>query len=97
MILCGIYAAFVVVLSTLMLLQMSRHPQQGPRPLSTAQRWPILFLGGVIHGLYSTGGPMVVYYLAREPIDKKAFRTTLAMVWLITGSFLLINYAVTVC
>lgn len=93
MILNGIYAAFVIVLSTLMLLQISRHSRQTPQPLRAAVRLPLLFIGGVIHGLYSTGGPMIVYYLAREPIDKRAFRVTLAMVWLIMGTVLLINYA----
>lgn len=40
---------------------------------------------GVIHGIYATGGPLLVYAVGREDLDKHRFRATLSMVWLVLG------------
>jgi len=39
--------------------------------------------GGIMQGLYASGGPFVVYFASREIADKRKFRTTLALLWLI--------------
>lgn len=44
-------------------------------------------LGGIIHGAFGSGGPLVVIYATRALTDKSVFRVTLAM------SFILINAA----
>ena len=46
-------------------------------------------LGGVIHGAFATGGPLVVIYAARAITDKTLFRVTLCMVWLVMNTILL--------
>lgn len=54
-----------------------------------------LMLGaGVTHGLFASGGPLLVYALAGTTLDKARFRATLIAVWfalnsLLTGIFLL--------
>ncbi len=45
-------------------------------------------IGGIIHGAFGSGGPLVVIYATRALADKSVFRVTLAM------SFILINAAV---
>jgi uncharacterized membrane protein YfcA len=52
---------------------------------------PILFFGGVFHGLYASGGPMVVYYSSRELREPAEFRATVSMLWLILNLTLLVN------
>lgn len=42
----------------------------------------ILFLGGIIHGAFGTGGPFVVIYASRALPEKGLFRLTLTMLWL---------------
>lgn len=42
-------------------------------------------IGGIIHGAFASGGPLVVIYATRALADKSVFRVTLAM------SFVLIN------
>ena len=56
-----------------------------------------LFLlgGGIMQGLYASGGPFVVYFASREIADKRKFRTTLALLWLILNIVLTISLAVT--
>lgn len=54
--------------------------------------WPgriLLVAGGIMQGLYASGGPFIVYFASREISDKKKFRTTLALLWMILNSALL--------
>jgi uncharacterized membrane protein YfcA len=50
---------------------------------------PLLILGGVVHGLFGTGGPLIVYAVRTEIPDKTIFRSTLAVVWLALNTALL--------
>jgi uncharacterized protein len=54
-----------------------------------------LIAGGFIHGLYATGGPLVVYYASRKVDDKKVFRSTLCSLWTLFSGILLTNYFLT--
>lgn len=47
-----------------------------------------LFLGGIIHKLYVSGGPFVVIYALHELKDKNKFRATLSLLWIILNSIL---------
>lgn len=50
-----------------------------------------IFLAGVIHAIFATGGPFLVYGLSHLKIDKNVFRISLMFVWLIFDSLLLLN------
>ena len=47
-----------------------------------------LFLGGIMHKLYVSGGPFVVIYALHELKDKNKFRATLSCLWIILNSML---------
>ncbi len=47
-----------------------------------------LFLGGIVHKLYVSGGPFVVIYALHELKDKNKFRATLSLLWIILNSIL---------
>jgi uncharacterized membrane protein YfcA len=47
-----------------------------------------LFLGGILHKLYVSGGPLVVIYALRKLEGKDAFRSTLSLVWVVLNSLL---------
>ena len=64
-----------------------------PRPLPELATRAALFGAGVIHGLFSSGGPLLVYALGRLPIEKRVFRATLSTVWVVLASALTIAYA----
>jgi uncharacterized protein len=51
---------------------------QAPRWLATI----LLFLGGVVHGAFTIGGPLLAVYARRALPHKSAFRSTLAVMWL---------------
>jgi uncharacterized membrane protein YfcA len=51
----------------------------------------ILFLGGIIHGAFSSGGPFIVIYATGALPDKGNFRATLSALWLTLNLVLIIK------
>ncbi|MBX3159753.1 MAG: sulfite exporter TauE/SafE family protein [Deltaproteobacteria bacterium] len=82
--------AFGVFVVGLAALQLARPAREEP---PTAARAAMLVLGGVAHGLFGTGGPMIVYAVRRRIADKRAFRASLAVLWLSLNVALLVNFA----
>ncbi|MCC5856163.1 MAG: sulfite exporter TauE/SafE family protein [Idiomarina sp.] len=59
-------------------------------PLSVKPRWwqPFwTFLAGITHGLFASGGPLLVYSLNSRAIPKAQFRATLVSVWFVLNAF----------
>lgn len=52
----------------------------------------LLVLGGIVHGAFGTGGPMVVYVVGRTLTDKAQFRATLSALWLLLNIVLLVTH-----
>ena len=50
----------------------------------------VLFLGGIIHGAFGTGGPFVVIYAAQALKDKTLFRVSICLLWLCMNTVLMI-------
>lgn len=47
---------------------------------------------GVMHGLYASGGPLLVYAVSRKNLETTNFRSTLMAVWLAFNVFLIATY-----
>ncbi|HJL18413.1 MAG TPA: sulfite exporter TauE/SafE family protein [Sandaracinaceae bacterium LLY-WYZ-13_1] len=58
------------------------------RPIPPAASVGAMLGAGVIHGIYATGGPLLVYAIGREGLPKRAFRSTLSAVWLVLNAVL---------
>lgn len=54
-------------------------------PLGLPARSLLLVVGGIIHGMFTTSGPMVVTVLHQLRLDKAPFRATLLALWLGLG------------
>lgn len=50
----------------------------------------ILFLGGIIHGAFTCGGPFVVIYAKKNISDKTSFRATLCTLWALLNFIMLV-------
>jgi uncharacterized membrane protein YfcA len=81
------FSAFVIGLAIFQLVK----PAEGS--LAHVPRIALLVIGGIAHGLFGTGGPMIVYVVRRSLPDKRAFRATLAVLWLVLNIALVINFA----
>ena len=59
-----------------------------PKPASVAA----LFGAGVVHGIYASGGPLLVYAVGREGLSKHVFRSTLSTVWIVLNLILVARF-----
>src|SRR5690606_26264130 len=53
---------------------------------------PLMLAAGVSHGLFASGGPLLVYALAGTSLDKARFRATLISVWFLLNSTLTVAF-----
>jgi hypothetical protein len=79
----------VLALRELLLGQRPREPSRRQAAASVVG----IVAAGLVHGLFATGGPVLVWSLGQTTLDKAAFRATLTLVWLtlntvLVGSFL---------
>jgi uncharacterized membrane protein YfcA len=86
-----LFGAFVVLAAALLIREALRG--EAPAPLSPVSRAVGLFGAGLAHGLFATGGPLVVSVGARELPDKAAFRATLAVLWVVLNVLFLAQLA----
>lgn len=56
--------------------------------------WPWALSAGVVHGIIATGGPILVFGLNQQKLDKAAFRSTLLVVWLVMGVVLISSFII---
>lgn len=77
-----LFGVFIAVLAALE-LWTAYQLREKPAPLVAWKAWLFLFSGGIVQGLYASGGPLVVYYSAREFESKKEMRSTLSALWFI--------------
>ena len=55
----------------------------------------LIAVAGVTHGLFASGGPLLVYALAHTALDKQRFRATLLFVWMTLNGSLALWFAAT--
>jgi uncharacterized protein len=87
------FALFVVASSAWQLAGCLWRGAAAPTAPSAGWGSALLFVGGVVHGMYGTGGPMAVYVAASEIATKRRFRSTLSALWLALNTVLLSAYA----
>lgn len=51
----------------------------------------IIFAAGIIHGMFVSGGALLVIYAASAMKDKEEFRATLALIWVTIGCYMTFN------
>lgn len=84
-------AIFIVLSSALQLLKLSGFLKIGkplPKPLAVL----LLVSAGVVHGMFASGGPLVVLYASVALPDKGRFRATLCLLWATLNTILLSTY-----
>ncbi len=79
---------FIVVAAALELWRLRRGDLPRP-PLARPLELTIYAAAGVVHGLFATGGPLVVLALSRVGLDKHGFRATLSTLWLLLNTTLI--------
>lgn len=85
-----VLGGFVVAVAGLELVLVLRG-KRNASPLAPAAGLPVLFGGGVFHGLFASGGPLIVYFASRAIPEPAVFRSTLAVLWSVLGLTLIVQ------
>ncbi len=67
-----------------------------PQPSThLSRRWaaPAGLLGGLVGGLFGTGGPFYVMYFRLRQLEKTVFLATIAMLWVVDGGLRILGFA----
>lgn len=56
-------------------------------PVKKVLRYVALFVGGIVHGAFNIGGPLITVYTISAVRDKEKFRNTMNMVWVILNTW----------
>jgi len=83
--------AFVMAVAFFELGRLLRR-QASARSLNPIKASALLLAAGIFHGIFASGGPLIVYYTSREIDDKRVFRATLSLLWLVLNSVLLVTF-----
>ena len=49
----------------------------------------LLVLAGIVHGIFVSGGPLLIGYLTKKIPDKVSFRATISTVWIFLNGMIL--------
>ncbi len=92
-----VLGVFMVVVSVLGLIRAFSGRKPEEKPLAGTSRVLmslLLGLGGVIHGAFSSGGPLLIVYVTRVIRDKSAFRATMCAFWFSLNLIMMVRNAV---
>ncbi|MGL4738058.1 MAG: TSUP family transporter [Cellulosilyticaceae bacterium] len=84
-VLLTIYAAFIIFLALKGLFMKKE------RDLPEYFLIAIIVAAGIIHGMFISGGPLLILYAAKRLPEKAEFRATLAPVWIVLNAYILIK------
>lgn len=51
----------------------------------------LLGLAGIVHGIFVSGGPLLIGYLTKRIQDKVSFRATISTVWVVLNTIILLD------
>lgn len=93
MLLKRLFGFLVVFLSIKELYRLST---KKPTPSSASNLVSNLYIfsAGIIHGIYASGGPLLVYAINKLGLNKSSFRSTLSSLWLLLNIVLISFYIV---
>lgn len=95
-----ILACFIIAVSLFRLVQfviISRREKDASSDEGAHVRWYsylALAGAGVIHGMFSSGGPLAIIYASSAMKEKDRFRSTMCLLWITLNTVLVISYAV---
>ncbi|OON95725.1 MAG: hypothetical protein ATN36_07310 [Epulopiscium sp. Nele67-Bin005] len=61
-------------------------------PIRIAVRYGALLLGGIVHGAFNIGGPLITVYTIAAVKQKEKFRNTMTWVWIVLNSINAVNF-----
>jgi hypothetical protein len=86
-----ILGVFIIVTAGIQIVRMF-FPNVNVRSFPSFIGYGFLFVGGIVHGAFAVGGPLVVLYSAEKIPNKSQFRSTMVLLWTVLNTVLIIQY-----
>ncbi len=83
------------VVASLAIFELYNFYKKSMKPLSTMAANLFFLAAGIIHGIYASSGPLVVYVVGKSGLNRGKFRSTLDALWVLMDIFLIISYLTT--
>lgn len=65
--------------------------QRDTKEKSSWKSMLLLIGAGIVHGMFVSGGPLLIGYLSNEIKEKTSFRATISTIWIILNSMILVQ------
>jgi uncharacterized membrane protein YfcA len=88
-----LFGALVILLSIRELFRLWRNRQE-KIVLSNLKATGFVVAAGIVHGIYASGGPLLIYAVSKLDLSKTVFRSTLGAVWFIFSVILTASYLI---
>jgi uncharacterized membrane protein YfcA len=88
-----IFGLLVILLAGRELFRLFRN-RQDQIILSNFRATVYIISAGIVHGIYASGGPLLIYAVSKLDLPKSVFRSTLAAVWFIFSIILTTAYSI---
>lgn len=82
--------AFVILIA-IKGLYISKRPIKEDSKENSVFSYILLALAGIVHGIFVSGGPLLISYLSNKIKDKVSFRATISTVWIPLNSIILFD------
>ena len=82
---------FVIFLAIHGFYSMYGQRQRDTKEKSSWKSMLLLIGAGIVHGMFVSGGPLLIGYLSNEIKEKTSFRATISTVWIILNSMILVQ------
>ena len=81
-----------IVFSAVIQLYKCFVPKKSERKMPVWAGYAFLLTGGVVHGAFAVGGPLIVLYSTQKIPDKGQFRATMCLLWSTLNTVLIVQY-----
>jgi len=87
-----ILAIFILTTSLIQIIRLIKNYQVPAEKKIGVGPYLLLTAGGVIHGIFSSGGPLIIFYTRRALPEKSQFRATLCLLWATLNTIIIATY-----
>lgn len=88
--LLGIFVIFLAIQGACQ-MRKGDSGRTGETKANSSAGYPLLILAGIVHGIFVSGGPLLIGYLSRRIGDKVSFRATISTVWVFLNTMILVD------
>lgn len=89
-IILGLFVIYLGAKGTIQILMKDREVKTGNKNIAFLD-YIVLAIAGIAHGLFVSGGPLLIGYLSRKIDDKVSFRATISTVWVVLNFLILLD------